>query len=290
MSARFVTVHSNGQAGAAWIGYVDERDQAYVWVPELRRFAQNDAVTQDLAWYHELIVRPIEPMRARQLCDEGEVGRTNDPTHQWVVDELASAPSIDPASILPARSVPPSRTQQVEALFQQLKKSPREFVIYATYAAEDRAKATRAASDLRNGRVAAFAKALPGVTPEARVLPTEDGRHLVLMVRAKADQTKSKELTPSRTGIFKVNRLGLRPAKKGRLVKAVRSWPSDRPLTNEMVGQRVSLRRYLGGSKLGVRVVLIKKSMVGQTLDEVVRTKRSRKSGRKSAVLSNRQI
>lgn len=287
MPARFVTIHPNRYAEAAWVGYIDERDQAYVWVPELKRFAFNDAVTDDLAWDRELVMRSVDPMRARQLCDADRIGRTSDPSQHWLVDALAAAPSIEPGRILPAANPPASRSQQVEAALQQLKKDPHNDVIYATYRAEDKTKAVRAASDLRNGRVAAFEKILPGVTPEVRVLPTDDASHLVIVVKAKAATLKHH---PGKAG--KGEKTKNRPSKPHysktslRLGKAKKMWPTDLPLTKSLVGQRVVAKASHRGAKVSARVTKVTNNMVGRTLDEVLTGRERRKASRRTNLLA----
>lgn len=55
-----------------------------------------------------------------------------------------------------------------------------------------------------------------------------------------------------------------------RLAKTKNAWPADRPLTNNLVGQRVAAKPPYPGAKVGARVIEVTQSMVGLTLDDVL--------------------
>jgi|GEM_PF-7003845 hypothetical protein len=286
MAQRFATVHPDRQAPAAWVAYIDNHDQAYVWVPELDRFAFNDAITNDLAWHHELHLRAISPLKARELCDDRTIGRIDDPADRWLLDDLADAPALAADRILPESTPPRTRSQQVEDALNLLKENPGEYVIYGSYAAEDQSKAVRAASDLRNGRVAAFAKILPGYSPGVRVLPTADKSHYVIMVRGTVlaasdgddELDRASRIRPGKSGSA-----ARRYAKKWRAgVRPVKAWPADRPLVDELVGLRVKAKARTTGTGAKSRVIVVKKSMVGQTLRDIASKQKPSKASKKS--------
>lgn len=194
MSVRYTTVHANPQAQPSWVCYIDELGEAYVWVPKLKKFALNDAITDDLAWNQEYVIRDLSAEAARKLCKEGVVGLISDPSMEWVVDELAEAPSLKFGRVFPSRKPVESREKTIAKTLESLKANPGEPVVYATYADGDAAKASRAASDLRHGRVAIFEKELPGYKPHVEVKRTEDGsRRLVMLTAVPPDKVRAGE-------------------------------------------------------------------------------------------------
>lgn len=184
MSVRFTTVHSSQDAPAAWLAYVDEERYAYVWVPALMRFALNEALTEDIAWHHRLFLRDVSPQRAREILEENRVGRVVDPSMHWVLEVLGAAPKLEVEEILPQRPVV-TRAKEVERIFESLKQRPEEPLVYARYPADRDDQATRAASDLRNGRVAAFKRILPGFKPVVTASRTADDKTILIMVCAE---------------------------------------------------------------------------------------------------------
>lgn len=274
MTVRYATVHAGRHGPPVWVCYIDEESRAYVWVPELRRFALNTAITDDLAWNQEYVVRDIEPLRARELCEEGLIGQPPDPSLQWVIDELADAPSLAPEQVLPARTPPVSRAEQISAVLKRLSARPDTYVVYVSYAADEEAKAKRAASDLRNGRVAAFAKAFPNSIPDVEVLSTEDASRWMVLLKAVpsskgAIESPLKEPVAPLKGPFKAMR-------KKSTKSFLKVWPEDRPLPEWLLGQKVSATGLIGRRSYGkskrYEAIVVTSDMVGKSIAEIAPT------------------
>lgn len=73
-----------------WVAHMTEDVLMYVWVPNTRHFHLNKGLTHDFCWDQELTYEPITAEAARELLDEGTVGKLDRRKKQAQLERYAA--------------------------------------------------------------------------------------------------------------------------------------------------------------------------------------------------------
>lgn len=193
-----------------WLA-VEQDGKLYGYVPNVEAFVYNEPMTLDFLIDRELSYDPITAEAAADVIHTGVIGRIDGRTNKYLLGVVAAETRrLMPADVLGANAIraadlragiDPTPTETARAKAEILRTTPvGTWLVYKTYLpSAARQTALQLASDLRKGRVKAFA----GIQVQSRVLSSEQGHHIVQIARETA---KPATQTPPRRTKTKAKR------------------------------------------------------------------------------------
>lgn len=177
----------------------EHNNRLYGYVANLDAFVYNGPMSIDFLVDRRMTYELVDADAAAAIVKAGTVGRLDGRIFKDLLDELrAETRRLDPNEVLGAavRANPdPTPTEAAKDKADQLRHTdPGHWIVYKTYpAGASKQTALQLASDLRKGRVRAFA----GISLKSRVVSSVDGRQVVQVTR---EPQPADELTAEAAG------------------------------------------------------------------------------------------
>lgn len=184
--------------GDRTVSLAAERDgKLHVFIPNLDAFVYNKPMSVDFLIDRNMTYEPVTAPAAAEIINEGVIGKLDGRSHKTLLDWARAEPRrLDPAEVLGANTlradIEPTPAEVAHAKAEMLRKAPPgRWIVYKTYpVGASRQTALQMASDLRLGRVRAFAD----IALKSRVRDSEQGHHVVQIARdAPAAKTTGDE-------------------------------------------------------------------------------------------------
>lgn len=178
-----------------------ERDgKLYTYVPNVGEFVYNQPLSVDFLIDRNLTYTPIDTGQAATIITAGTIGKIDGRSNRFLLDHFRTEPrTLNPGEVLGANprrraDIEPTATEIAHAKAELLRSTPiGEWIIYKTYPpTASRQTALQLASDLRKGRVRAFAD----IPLKARIQSTPQGHHVVQVTREHHKEPAKTSATP----------------------------------------------------------------------------------------------
>jgi len=163
----------------------EHNNRLYAYVPNFDAFIYDDPMSVDYLIDREMTYEPVAATEAASIVKAGKIGRLDGRVFKDLLDELgAEKRRLSPAEVLGAAvaiNPDPTRTEAAKDKAEQLRRTESgQWISYKTYpAGTAKQTALQLASDLRKGRVRAFAD----IPLLSRVATSVDGRQVVQIAR-----------------------------------------------------------------------------------------------------------
>ncbi|MGD9622258.1 MAG: hypothetical protein AB7G47_19715 [Mycolicibacterium sp.] len=185
MSALYLV---NDHDRTIWLA-AEHDGKLYSYIPNVEEFVYNQPLSADFLIDRNLTYTPIDTAQAATIITTGTVGKIDGRSNRFLLDHFRSEPrKLNPTEVLGASprlraDVEPTATEVAHAKAELLRTTPvGEWIIYKTYPpTANRQTALQLASDLRKGRVRAFAD----IPLKARIQSSPQGHHVVQIARER---------------------------------------------------------------------------------------------------------
>ena len=190
-----------------WLA-TEHNGRLFAWVPNLNVFVRNNPLSLDFLIDREFTYEPIDVPDAAKIMADGRIGRIDGRTKRWLIDRFRDEPDkLNPTDVLGSSphlraGAEPTATEIATAKAELLRATPvGEWIVYKTYPPDTaRQTALQMASDLRRGKVRAFAD----IPMQVRIQSSPQGHHVVQIARTVATErarTKPRQAkTPKAKG------------------------------------------------------------------------------------------
>lgn len=203
MSALYL---ANEPDRTVWLA-AEQDGKLYGYVPNVDAFVYNEPMTVDFLIDRELSYVPVTAHDAIDIIHAGVVGKIDGRTNRYLLDRIeAENRRLSPTEVLGANTIraaalqsgtDPTATETAKAKADILRRTPPgRWMVYRTYPpTSKRQTALQLASDLRKGRVKAFAD----IPVKTRVLTSDQGHHIVQITRGAAQKRNDAPTGPAAT-------------------------------------------------------------------------------------------
>lgn len=196
MSALYLVRDGNRTVSLA----AESDGKLHVFIPNIGAFVYNKPMSVDFLIDRDMNYEPVTAQAAAEIINEGVIGKLDGRSHKSLLDwARAEQRRLDPAEVLGANTlradIEPTPTEVAHAKAEMLRKAPPgRWIVYKTYpVGASRQTALQMASDLRKGRVRAFAD----IALKARVLDSEQGHRVVQIARETPATKRVGKATPT---------------------------------------------------------------------------------------------
>lgn len=172
----------DGARAASLCWLQPDTNRVFSYLPNWEKFVLNRPLAIDFMVDRELRYEEVSTRRASQIIAEGKIGRMDGRKAGWLFASLEGVEQLDVEDVLgqAPTAVPRGRGRDAAYKAAEVDQAPAgEWVTYRTFDSADRIKANVCATDLRTGRIRAFAD----MPIDVRTFDSMDGDQIIVRVR-----------------------------------------------------------------------------------------------------------
>lgn len=188
--ALYIAYDGDRAASLCWLQPGTHR--VFSYLPNWQKFVLNRPLAIDFMVDREMRYKEVSTRRASQIIADGKIGRMDGRKAGWLFDSLEGVEQLEVADVLgqAPTAVPRGRGRDAAYKAAEVDQAPDgEWVTYRTFAKADRIKANVCATDLRTGRIRAFA----GMPIDVRTFDSMDGSQIIVRIRRHTNTDTSPD-------------------------------------------------------------------------------------------------